>query len=195
VQSDGKIVAAGGGVEIALARFLENGEFDTSFGNRGIVTTRVDFTVIQANAVVIQPDGKIVVAGTLGAYFGPHPAPDFVVARYNADGSLDSAFGEGGVTVTDLGGWEEGNAVILQENGKILLAGTKDFGRLALLRYTGDGILDQSFGSGGIVLTRMAQGSSGEGIGLQSSGRIVAGGTCYSANHGGQIVGLAGYLP
>jgi len=190
VQPDGKIIGAGSsGADIALARYDESGELDTSFGMEGIVTTRIGTRLSQANAVAVQPDGKIVVCGTTS-----YPDPNFMVARYNADGSLDSTFGEGGVALSHLGGRSnEANALILQENGRILLAGTKDFAKLALVRYTTQGTLDQSFGTGGIVFTKISWSTVANGIALQSSGRIVVGGSCGGA--GGRDVVLVGYLP
>jgi uncharacterized delta-60 repeat protein len=91
----------GATVQTSSLRYRKNGELDTSFGTGGIVTTRLGLTLSQANAVVIQPDGKIVVGG-FSMEVGRDR--DFLVARYNADGSLDSTFGDGGVALTDLGG-------------------------------------------------------------------------------------------
>jgi uncharacterized delta-60 repeat protein len=54
---------------------------------------------IEASAVVLQPDGKIVAAGTTIA----NNSDDFALARYNTDGSLDASFGNGGIVATDFG--------------------------------------------------------------------------------------------
>jgi uncharacterized delta-60 repeat protein len=196
MQSDGKIVGAGlSGADIALARYLENGTLDTSFGNQGTIITRIGTRLNQANAVVAQADGKIVVSGTscLSGRDPNYPNWDFVVVRYNADGSLDLTFGEGGVVLTDLGRYDDAYALALQENGRILVVGTRDFAKLALVRYTTRGTLDQSFGTGGIVYTKISQSTVGNAIGLQSSGRIVVAGSCGGA--GGRDVILGGYLP
>ena len=105
LQPDGKIVTAGlrynGGssnfYDVAVSRFRADGTADTTFGGTGTVFTDVSGQSDRAHAVLIQPDGKILVGGTGGD--GPHFF--FVLARYNPDGSLDSTFGNGGKVVTD----------------------------------------------------------------------------------------------
>src|SRR5262249_24701082 len=99
VQNDGKIVAAGHAYsaqtnwDFALTRYNSDGHPDTSFGSGGKVTTDFSAGDDHANAVILQSDGKIVVAG-LGS--NATTAQDFGLARYNADGSLDTTFGVGG---------------------------------------------------------------------------------------------------
>src|SRR5262249_39104501 len=105
LQPDGKIVTAGmrynGGssnfYDFAVSRYRTDGTLDITFGGTGTVFTDVSGQSDRAHAVLIQPDGKIVVAGTGGD--GPHFF--FVLARYNANGSLDTTFGNGGKVVTD----------------------------------------------------------------------------------------------
>jgi uncharacterized delta-60 repeat protein len=164
VQADGKAVAVGdSGRDFALARYNPDGSLDTSFGSSGQVTT--DFgTTDLASGVALQADGKIVVAGSSGG--------NFALARYHADGSLDSSFGSGGKVTTSSG---SAAVVALQTDGKILVAGRSvgagdDF---ALLRYNADGSLDSSFGSGGKVATDFGSGESASGLALQADGRIV----------------------
>jgi uncharacterized delta-60 repeat protein len=111
--------------------------------------------------VVIQPDGKIVVAG--GAFPLFTFAGDFKVVRYNPNGSLDTSFGSGGiVTTTFPGDGSYAFAIALQSDGKIIAAGTDfvDFNigdmsdtDFALARYNPDGSLDTTFGNGGTVTT------------------------------------------
>ncbi len=109
-------------------------------------------TTSEAHAVVLQPDGPIVVAGA--ASFAGND--NLVVARYHPDGSLDLGFGAAGLvtTLADQTGWA--NAVALQPDGRILTAGTigpKIGSDFALLRYTPAGGLDTTFGQGGLVAT------------------------------------------
>ncbi len=161
IQPDGKIVTAGmrynGGssnfFDFAVSRYNADGSLDTTFGGTGTVYTDVSGQSDKAYAVVIQSDGKIVVAGTGGD--GPHFFWD--LARYNSDGSLDTTFGNGGKVVTNPnpnGYYNEIWDLALQSDGKILAAGDTDNGtdgKFAVARYNTDGSLDSTFGSGGIA--------------------------------------------
>lgn len=176
----GKIVVAGWsarhgtGTDFALARYNPNGRLDTTFGSGGKVTTDFggdDF----GSAVAIQPDDKIVMVGE-----GNH---DFALARYNADGSLDSGFGKGGKITTDFFGFfDEAHAVAIDADGNIVVAGvtgisTNDRGDFALARYEPEGTLDTNFGTGGKVATDFgASFDVARGIVLQSDGKIVTAG-------------------
>ena len=129
------------------------GDLDSSFstGGKGVA----DFGVLasSANAIAIQGDGKLIIAGTIVLPTGN----DFGVARLNPDGTLDKSFSGGGVTTDFSGGDDRGFAVAIQPDGKIVAAGTAtttkggfDFG---VARYNTDGTLDTGFGSGGKVTT------------------------------------------
>jgi uncharacterized delta-60 repeat protein len=128
LQPDGKIVAAGsaiqssGGVNFALARYDSGGNLDPAFGAGGKVTTDFAGSNDRAFAVALQPDGKIVAAGaTIQNNSG---ISDFGLARYDAGGNLDPAFGTGGKVVTDFfRSFDEAYAVALQPDGKIIAAG------------------------------------------------------------------------
>jgi uncharacterized delta-60 repeat protein len=174
VQADGKIVAAGlaGDVvssiwDVALLRYNTDGTLDLPFGgnNTGIVTTDIGSSSNYANAVALQGDGKIVVAGNAFADPFVTGTSDIAVLRYNTDGTLDTAgFGSpNGYVTTNVGAFDNGFAVVVQPvDGKIVVAGNADAGtadRFALLRYTADGGLDSGFGTSGIV-TRAASGPS-----------------------------------
>ncbi|MCP4538197.1 MAG: hypothetical protein GY832_13740, partial [Chloroflexi bacterium] len=160
IQTDGKIVVVGsvnGGADFGLARYNSNGSLDTSFDTDGKVTTDFSASNDQANAVVIQSDGKIVVVGQSGL----SSATDFALARYNSDGSLDTFFGTGGKLLTDFVGQADyGKAVAIQSDGKIVAAGyrtdlnnSRDF---ALTRYkalTFDKSVDDVYPSPGQRIT------------------------------------------
>ncbi len=135
VQADGKIVVAGytrgaAAGEMAVARLNPNGSLDTSFNGGGELL--IDFGVpAEANAVAVQRDGKIVVAGTGG---------DFTVARLNRDGSLDTSFDGDGKQAVDFGGNDCAASVAVQADGKVVVAGSvsgspQSFG---VARLTGD---------------------------------------------------------
>jgi len=173
VQGDGKIVAAGlaGSAfanvwDVALLRYNANGSLDTDpttgFGaGTGIVTTDIGSSSNYANAVALQADGKIVVVGNA---FATSNTSDIAVLRYNTNGTLDTTgFGSpNGYVTTNVGAFDNGFAVAVQPDNKIVVAGNADAGigdRLALLRYNADGSPDSGFGTGGIV-TRAASGPS-----------------------------------
>jgi uncharacterized delta-60 repeat protein len=196
LQPDGKIVVAGvsdasGSKDFALARFGPNGALDRSFGHDGLVTEQLRFlTTDIIHGLVIQPDGRIVVAGvTFEDVLTLRPHGDFMVARYNSDGTDDLSFGIGGVTTTDFsdGSYDEPHAVVLQPDGRIVLAGYTNSGggpgvlfgadQLALARYMPNGLLDSSFGQDGKVV--FDGGSLDERIlalALAPDGSLLAGG-------------------
>jgi uncharacterized delta-60 repeat protein len=182
IQPDGKIVVAGrtnkpapnGNFDFALARYEVGGAIDNTFGTLGLVTTDFGGSVDRAFAMALQPDGKLVVAGDSDA--------NFALARYNSNGSLDAGFGSAGKVITSFGGIDQASAVIVQPDGKILVAGQTDTGisiDFALARYMPDGSLDGAFGTGGRVVTNFTGASDdlAAAVVLQSDGKIVVGGT------------------
>ena len=202
-QPDGKILAAGiafadfapGGSngDFALARYNTDGSVDTSFGTSGRLTT--DFAVgseDEARAVAMQPDGRIVAAGSSGGF------PEFALARYNPDGSLDISFGVGGKVTTSVFSVAQARAVAVEASGDIVAAGSGFiggvcFGDFALVRYTAAGGLDSGFGTGGTVITDFAGGDDcANALALQLDGRIVAAG--FATDGSNFDFGLARYL-
>jgi uncharacterized delta-60 repeat protein len=188
VQSDGKILVAGSGGttnnQFELVRYNPDGSLDTSFGQSGKVATSFGPGADYANALVLQSDGKIVVAGS--AYMGAATGTDFAVARYNPDGSLDSSFGQGGKVTTNftLNYTDSAQSVALESDGKIIVAGytfggstTRD--DFAVVRYNSDGSLDTSFGQGGLVSTNFSGASIDDAyaVRIQTDGKIVLAGT------------------
>jgi len=139
LQPDGKIVVAGtAGGDFALARYNANGTLDTSFLGDGRQTA-VFFDQPQssfANGVAVQPDGKIVVAGTAGAQGSD--GVDFALARYNPDGTLDTTFSGDGKQTETFGGSDVATGLVLQPDGKIVLAGYS-LGDFAIARFQGGG--------------------------------------------------------
>jgi uncharacterized delta-60 repeat protein len=178
LRSDGKIVVAGyAGGEFAVARYNPNGSLDTSFGVGGKVTTVVGSASSEGCSVALQSDGKIVVVGE--CWNGSNR--DFAVVRYNTNGSLDTAFGTGGMVTTAIGVSNDyAYSVALQADGKIVVAGHSYNGAnddFALVRYNADGSLDASFGVGGKVTTAFGSaGDFGYSVALQSDGKIVVAG-------------------
>ncbi|MFN9367078.1 MAG: delta-60 repeat domain-containing protein, partial [Planctomycetota bacterium] len=178
VQADGKIVVGGyariGSTDdFALVRYNADGSLDTSFGTGGMVTTAIGTSSDIAYRVTLQPDGKIVVGG----YARIGSTDDFALVRYNANGTLDTSFGTGGMVTTAIGtGNEYAYSVPLLADGKIVVAGYSNFD-IALVRYNADGSLDTSFGTGGKVTTAIGTGTDiAYSVTLQADGKIVVGG-------------------
>ena len=190
LQPDGKIVAAGGSVVggrevFALARYNREGSLDTSFGSGGTVATAIHGSYAAGvDAIGVQPDGKVVVAG----YGYTDSTEEFVLARYNANGSLDTSFGSGGQVRTAIGPEVVANALVLQPDGKIVAAGGSIYGGgggFALARYNANGSLDTSFGSGGTETTAIGPVEDNvRALALQPDGRIVAAGYSSTSDSG-----------
>jgi uncharacterized delta-60 repeat protein len=180
LQADGKIVVAGRSwngtkIDFALIRYNTDGSLDSTFDGDGKVTTAMGSVEDIIRSVITQLDGKIVVAG----YSKNATDYDFALARYNTDGSLDSTFdGDGKLTTAIGSGNDQAFSMVLQSDGKILVAGYStnatdaDF---ALVRYNANGSLDTSFdGDGKLILAiGAAANSQKNGLVLQPDGKIV----------------------
>ena len=190
IQADGKLVVVGttyrqndfSGEDFVVTRHNTDGTLDNTFGVGGKV--RTDFPGLAAvpSSVVIQPDGKIVVAGgafPLFTFLG-----NFEVVRYNPNGSLDTSFGDGGIVTTIFPQGSYAFDVALQSDGKIIAAGTVfvdfDPGEMsdtdfALARYNPDGTPDATFGSGGQISTDfLGHEDDAFSVLIQPDGKIVA---------------------
>jgi uncharacterized delta-60 repeat protein len=150
-----------------------SGDLDSTFGSGGRVTTATGNTD-SGNASAVQPDGKIVVAGTSRNLSDN----DFAVARYNFDGSLDTTFSGDGKVTTNLGStYDSAAAVAIQSDWKIVAAGVTRINNVdvfALVRYNPDGTLDTTFGGDGIVTTNISGDDAVADIAIQTDGKIVA---------------------
>src|SRR5438552_407629 len=160
------------------------GDLDPTFGTGGQVTTDLNHSTDIANAVALQPDGKLVVVGQTYKH-NDYSGEDFAVTRYNADGTLDNTFGSGGKVRTDFPGLAAvPSSVVIQPDGKIVVAGGAfpQFtfaGNFEVVRYNRNGSLDTSFGNGGIVTTTFPEGSYAFDVALQADGKIIAAGTVF----------------
>jgi uncharacterized delta-60 repeat protein len=199
IQSDGKIVVAGqtwngSNNDVAIARYNTNGSLDNTFSIGGQVTTGISFNDDFANAVAIQSDGKIVVAG----YTNTGVNVDFLIIRYNANGIPDNTFGGNGKQTTDFTSSDDfGYSMAIQGDGKIVVGGYSNAGftgneDFAIVRYNTNGSLDTAFDHDGMLTTDF--GSSDDyanSMLIQSDGKIVAGGR--SGNYGMYKIALARY--
>lgn len=196
IQANGEIVTAGGNntstgaQNFAVARFTTAGALDTSFGNGGTVSTAIGKgTSSVASDVAVQPDGKIIAAGTAvsGRFTYTY---SFALARYNSNGTLDGTFGNRGEVTTAFGN-SQAQAMALYPNsasdpadsGKILVAGysSTTAHTLALARYNSNGTLDTSFGNRGTVLASLAGFWTVNEVALEPNGAVVVAANVHDA--------------
>ncbi|HSC09206.1 MAG TPA: delta-60 repeat domain-containing protein, partial [Steroidobacteraceae bacterium] len=188
VEPDGKIVAAGyawNGTDsdFALLRLDASGALDTAgFGNgTGKVTTDLDGHADQLRALALQPDGRIVVAGSVDTASTGRRS-DFALARYDADGSLDASFGSGGKVIVDLAGSSDiAEAVAIDAaDGKIVAAGHAFNGvdtDFAVVRLDAAGNPDAAFGSGGKAMLDFSGGADlARALAVRPDGNLIVAG-------------------
>jgi uncharacterized delta-60 repeat protein len=206
VQSDGTFFVAGQSrigttnYNGSIAKYTANGALDTTFGTGGKVTTDFGNNDDAVWALSIQPNGQILAAGSGGTSTTGY---DFALARYNANGSLDTSFGGNGTgfRLTDFGhGGDQAFGMSVLSTGQILLVGRAESSSnaldFALARYNADGTLDTTFGTGGKVTTDFAGSSDyGETVAVQSDGDvIVAGASSTVGSNGATDFALARYV-
>jgi len=184
LQRDGKILVggtanrAGQRENFALARYLRNGRPDTTFGRGGRVTTSIGSGNDGVNALAVQPDGRILAAGSRNDGAGD----GFALVRYRPNGTLDPTFGTGGKVTTTLSpAYALFRAVAVQGDGKILAAGSTTMGggfQAVIMRYTATGQLDPGFGTGGVVVVPevVLGASEARALRIQPDGKILVGG-------------------
>jgi uncharacterized delta-60 repeat protein len=211
--SNGTFLAAGTGSngatqeDFLVARFTSTGDLDTTFGTGGLVTTAITALNDLVFDMAVTGTGQIILAGEAnsGDVLGVTGDTHFALARYNANGSLDTAFGTAGVVDDNLtANQDEARGIVLQANGKIVVAGPRDgsnvhadptAGSMAVIRYNADGTRDTTFGTGGVATTTAGGSAAGaRDIALDSDGRIVV---CGGANMPGTGVdfAVARFLP
>ncbi|MEO8152566.1 MAG: hypothetical protein ABI605_05805 [Rhizobacter sp.] len=187
VQTNGLILAAGVSTHTCvLARFHADGsQFDSSFGSTQTRINSLAGTVVvpfggsddcQLRSIAVQDDGKVVVAGYTITTTTSGTTSKFALARYDATGVLDGAFGVNGIATVDMGSNAEANAMAVQADGKFVLAGTAG-GNFALVRFNANGMLDTSFASDGKSLADFGSGDVAKAVAIQPNGNIVAAGS------------------
>ena len=198
IQSDGKIVVAGGAFplftflgDFKVVRYNPDGSLDSSFGDGGIVTTTFPGQGSYAFAVALQPDGKIIAAGTDFVNFSPEDSSDtdFALARYNSDGTPDATFNGDGQATTNFDGFnDDAFSILVQPDGKLVAVGSAknpaNFYDFAAARYLSNGAIDTTFGVTGKVRTDFGDHNFDQARSavLQPDGKIVAAGFAISQN-------------
>ena len=199
-QPDGKIVAAGytytvsfDDPSIAVARYDADGTLDATFGTGGVAIHNIG-PESRAEGAALQADGKIVICGALQG-----SANGAFVARLNSDGSMDAGFGTGGfVLETGFGLASQYDAVLVQSDGKIVVAGTDTFipsNKFLIVRYDSTGARDAGFGTGGAVLTSPTpSGGWAFDIDFGPGNTLVATGAGSAIGGTGSSIGVVRYL-
>lgn len=191
--SGNKVVAAGYAVngngvrECVVARYLSDGKLDNTFNSTGKVTVTTTGDEI-IKRIAIQPDGKILAIGTRSV--SPTES-SILIMRFTATGALDNTFGtQGKIYYAPSTGRDFGNNIVLQNDGKIVIAGTEDYFNYILARYNADGTPDNSFGVNGVVSFNYdpnpnpTASSEGVGLAIQADGKILVSGGFWSSSPG-----------
>ncbi len=206
LQSDNKIIVAGYFIDSTgtnedevILRFNTNGSIDSSFGVSGVFYFLPDEANVKANCLAIQTDGKILVGGSINDF----DTSDFLLARLQTNGNLDSGFNAVGFSAIDLfESVESLVSIAVQSDGKIIGTGNSldytSFSGFGLARWNTDGTIDDSFGISGNLITEFDF-DANEGndipmqIALQTDGKIIVAGWRYDFT-AGESIALARYL-
>ncbi len=181
LQKDGKIVAATTADRPYVYRFNPDGSLDKSFGNNGEAYFRSIAGKVSgfgAKKIAIQDDGKIVGGGYSITRMAQQSF--MAAARLTAEGSIDSSFGQKGLQYVLFGeDNSQGNALLLQGDGKIICAGNTYHSDIALVRFNPDGTLDSTFGVNGQTVTDAEGDTGAKSAALQKDGKITIGGYAF----------------
>lgn len=198
-QSDGKWLLGGTAVDssgtfcMGLARYNADYTPDTGFGTNAVVTLKSGRNTTVGTAMALQPDGKIVMVGSVAG------GADIAVARFNANGSIDTRFNRKGILTYDLsnGLGDVATAVAIDDQGRIVVGGRAtapgpgDNQAFAALRLRTDGTPDPSFGGDGVVVIDVTPGVDfASTMAIDGNGSIVLAGYCDNTYEG-----LARILP
>jgi uncharacterized delta-60 repeat protein len=175
VQPDTKLLAVrednkdGNGLQTFFDRFNSNGSIDNSFGQNGslLVTSEFGFPAFQ-------PDGKFIKFG-----FSPTNNGDFLILRFNPNGTPDTSFGINGSVISDFGGAESAGSIAFQPDGKIIVGGSNRSANgadIIIARYNSNGALDLGFGSSGIVRINLVVEDNVNMMAVAADGKILIAG-------------------
>lgn len=181
IQSNNSIVVAGYAqsgtlADVALVRYQPEGSLDPGFGNQGKVIIPASLSSSYATKIVIQGDGKIIVAG-----YATRESDDFLLIRLQPDGSLDRSFGNNGFVFTDIqSSIDHAYGVALQKDGKVVTVGSRLIeGRFEWVatRHLSNGNLDRSMNRRGIVTIPMGNAQAeARSVDIQPDGRLLLSG-------------------
>lgn len=200
IQSDGRILVGGrfmtgsgsSNADIGLLRLNSNGVLDSSFGVNGIVLIKLSDGYDKLGEIALQPDGKILVAGTKEAISEEYYP--FFIARLNTDGSYDAGFANQGVRLLDYHGRSiKISSVLVLADNNIIIAGDElsadYYYQAVVFKFNTDGSLDEGFGTNGFFETRFSRYSFGSSvvqdvhdIMLMPDGKLLLTGNAYGEN-------------
>jgi uncharacterized delta-60 repeat protein len=195
-QADGRILVAGWArpddipgvyedADAVVVRLMADGTLDTTFGVGGAAI--VEGGDYYFNDLAVQPDGKIIAAGSSTVNL---LSADTLIARFNANGTLDTTFASDGVLELNLGGRDRAEAVALQTDGRIMLGGGAD-DNFAATRLLSDGTLDVTFDTDGTAMIPLtASDDRAYDVAIQPDGKIVLAGTTAYSGFSGEDFGL-----
>ncbi|RDB06868.1 3-coathanger stack domain-containing protein [Runella aurantiaca] len=190
INSTGKLIVVGAKTDayrVLIAQYLQNGTLDNSFAGNGkktqLVTASDGSGTAQGLAVALQSDDKIVVVGFARSVINPNHY-EFMVLRFNTDGSLDNTFSGDGIVRESVNGSDVFNDVAIQPDGKIVAVGISN-PKIAVRRYNTDGSLDMGFY--GNSMTNYPAGEA-KSVKLQTDGKIVVAGNSNNALVGGNTL-------
>ena len=194
LDSQGRIVVAGIAAnssyrsDFGVARYLDTGILDNTFGGDGKVTTDIgDEGDHRAYACTVDSEDRVIVAGITHNGGTSFEDNDFAVVRYLENGNLDPAFGDGGMVITDFSGsYDHALSVVIDNEGRIVVAGYSENAQgnndFAMVRYLDNGDLDSSFGNGGKVTTDFSNSVDyGHSCAIDSTGSIILAGSSGSS--------------
>ena len=187
VQPDGKVVTVGfsedlGTSKLTVFRYLPAGNLDETFANQGVFEGTFNAVTNHAQAVALQPDGKILVAGYVTSIQPiKQNNEDLLVLRFNANGTLDNTFGLNGVQKLNLEFNERPVGIQLTSDNKILIAGTEFKSTTAnffVYRLNSNGNVDNTFGTDGVKRVFITNGAWNycHAMTLQPDGKILLAG-------------------
>lgn len=194
VQADGKVLAAGWAqsvsgqdatTDVAVARWNPDGTLDTSFDGEGEWLLDVNGDMDRIDAVVVQPDGKIVLAGQTRV----NDQTDWLVIRLHPDGSLDTSFdGDGMLTLDHAGFNDAASGLLLQDDGTIVVGGTVSpdgaTNDAMVVCLNPDGTLDTAFGTGGqVLLDHAGQDNTGSALAWHDGDKILVAGRTFDGTY------------
>ncbi|WP_027378041.1 T9SS type A sorting domain-containing protein [Kaistella palustris] len=196
VQPDGKIIVAGAtgsssAIKVGVNRHNADGSLDTTFGTNGKISFSSGWIKSFVKEIVVQPDGKIVLAG----YRWDDSTGDFVLVRLNPDGSFDNTFGTAGIAIIDGGQTEVSESFAMTNEGDFILSGYVN-DHFSMAKVKSDGTIDTAFGTDGWVITEFGQlASYSKSIAITSEGRIILGGMILDVFENKFKYGIAAYHP
>ncbi|MCU1429337.1 MAG: Esterase [Actinomycetia bacterium] len=180
IAPGGKIVVAGraAGTKVGIARYLTNGALDAAFGDHGHVLGTFGSNA-EARDTIVQPDGKVVVAGTFQQSNGN---PALLLARYRTNGTLDSGFGTSGHALPGATTLTAGD-VLRAQGSQFIVAGSIDLAHTGIARFTASGAIDTTFASLGTASTSAGELTRAFDVVVDGSGGLVViGGSALSSD-------------